>query len=295
MPAFDLQLYFRGPLSSCNYDCDYCPFAKHVSSRDELVADRLAVERFVEWCERHDQRRLSILFTPWGEGLIRRWYRDALLRLAALPHVVAVAIQTNLSTRLDWLDRLDALPEHARAALGLWTTYHPTQVALDRFVERSAELVERRVVHSVGVVGLREHFPAIAELRERLDPGVYLWINAYKSAGPGYYAADEHAWLSAIDPLFEHNAVRHRSLGQACSAGASSLLVRGDGSLARCHFVERIVGNLYADDLDRVLGPSPCPQSQCGCFIGYAHLDRLGLRERFGTGLAARVLPIATQ
>ena len=53
MPAFDLHLNFRGPLSSCNYDCDYCPFAKHVSSREELAADRLALARFVDWCERH--------------------------------------------------------------------------------------------------------------------------------------------------------------------------------------------------------------------------------------------------
>ncbi len=291
MAAFDLQLYFRGPLSSCNYDCDYCPFAKHVSSREELAADRLAVERFVDWCERNPKRRLSILFTPWGEGLIRQWIQAALLRLAALPHVVAVAIQTNLSTRLDWLDPLDHLPDHARASLGLWTTYHPTQVALAAFLERSAELVRRRVSHSVGVVGLREHFPAITELRERLPESVTLWINAYKTAGPGYYSADEHAWLAGIDPMFEHNAVRHRSLGQACATGASSLLVRGDGSLTRCHFVDTVIGNLYTDDLERVLGPAPCPQSQCGCFIGYSHLDRLGLRERFGLGLAARILP----
>lgn len=165
MPAFDLHLYFRGPLSSCNYDCDYCPFAKHVSSREELAEDRVAVERFVDWCERQEQRRLSILFTPWGEGLIRRWYQDALLKLAALPHVVAVAIQTNLSTRLDWLD---PLPDPARASLSLWTTYHPTQVALAPFVERSAELTRRGIGHSVGVVGLREHFSAITELRARL-------------------------------------------------------------------------------------------------------------------------------
>lgn len=293
MSAFDLQLYFRGPLSSCNYECDYCPFAKHVSSREELAADRSAVERFVQWCSTHASRRLSILFTPWGEGLIRRWYQDALLQLAALPHVVAVAIQTNLSTRLDWLDALDEAPPHARAALGLWTTFHPTQVELDAFVGRCAQLEQRGVAHSVGVVALREHFDAIAALRARLPASTYLWLNAYKSAGPGYYAQAEHAWLTSIDPLFELNAVRHRSLGEACHAGTRSLLVRGDGSLARCHFVERVIGNLYLDDLERVLSPEPCPQTSCGCFIGYAHLERLGLHERFGDGLAARRLPLA--
>jgi hypothetical protein len=52
-----------------------------------------------------------------------------------------------------------------------------------------------------------------------------------------------------------------------------------------------VLGNLYVDDLDDLLGERPCPASSCGCFIGYVHLDRLGLRPRFGTGLAARMLP----
>lgn len=292
MIGFDLHINYRGPLSSCNYDCDYCPFAKHVSSREELQQDRLALARFVAWCEARTDRKLSILFTPWGEGLIRRWYPDAMLRLAGLPQIVKVAIQTNLSVSLDWLDALERpqTPDKTRASLGLWTTFHPTQVELSRFVGRCHELDARAVGYSVGVVGLREHFDAIVELRRRLRPDVYLWINAYKSAGPGYYTPEEHASLAAIDPLFEHNAVRHRSFGEACAAGESSLFVRGDGSVSRCHFVADVRGNLYTDSLERLLGREPCPAAQCGCFIGYVHLDRLGLRPRFGANLAERRL-----
>lgn len=285
-PSWDLHLCWRGPLGSCNYECAYCPFAKHVSSREELAQDREALARFVAWCgdvERH-RRRLSILFTPWGEGLIRRYYADALVELSRMPHVAAVAIQTNLSSRLDELADAD------RETLALWTTFHPSQTSLDAFVARCAELDRLGIRYSVGVVGLREHLDRIDELRARLRPGVYLWINAYKREGPDYYGAAERARLDAIDPLFGFNAVRHSSRGQACAAGSTSLFVRGDGRVSRCHFVDRSLGNLYDDDLDVMLAARPCPVETCGCFIGYVHLERLGLHRRFGDGLAARRL-----
>lgn len=280
---FDLHLNWRGPLSSCNYDCAYCPFAKQQSSREELAADRAALDRFVAWVAHVERRRLSILFTPWGEGLIRSYYARALVELSHMQHVRAVAIQTNLSSRLE------LLADANRTTLALWTTFHPSQISLDGFVARCAELDAMGVRYSVGVVGLREHFDLIDELRARVRPDVYVWINAYKRE-PGYYEDGERERLGRIDPLFEYNAERHESLGQRCAAGRDSLFVRGDGSVSRCHFVDPVIGNLYVDELDALLGERACPVRNCGCFIGYVHLDRLGLRPRFGAGLAARML-----
>ena len=285
----DLHINWRGPLASCNYDCSYCPFAKRQSSRAELHADQQALARFVAWCadaEAHG-RQLSLRFTPWGEALIRPYYAAALVELSQLACVRALAIQTNLSSRLELLEGAE------REALALWTTFHPSETSLERFVERCAQLDAMRIQYSVGVVGLREHFELIEQLRAALRPEVYLWINAYKSAGPGYYAPGERARMSAIDPLFELNAVRHPSEGQACGAGREALFVRGSGEVSRCHFVGEVLGNLYEDPLDSLLGDAPCPVRSCGCFIGYVHLDKLGLRARFGDGLAARRLPLA--
>src|SRR5690349_19168241 len=196
-----------------------------------------------------------------------------------MPQVRAVAIQTNLSSRLELLADAD------RSTLALWTTFHPTQISLDAFVERCTSLDAMGLRYSVGVVGLREHFDLIEELRARVRPAVYVWINAYKRE-PGYYRDGERERLASVDPLFELNAERHESLGERCAAGRDSLFVRGDGSVSRCHFVDRVIGNLFVDDLDALLGEQPCPVQRCGCFIGYVHLDRLRLRERFGTGLA---------
>jgi hypothetical protein len=157
--ALNLSILYRGPLSSCNYACGYCPFAKHRETAAELARDRNALARFVAWvAARPGGDRIGVLLTPWGEALIRRWYRQALARLSHLPQVVRAAAQTNLSCGLDWVDACD------KARLALWTTFHPSEVSRPAFLARCRELDRRGVRFSVGVVGLREHFADIAAL-----------------------------------------------------------------------------------------------------------------------------------
>ena len=82
-----LTILYRGPLASCNYDCAYCPFAKRHDPPALLRADRAALERFTAWVADQTGTRISVLFTPWGEGLTRSWYRTALTVLSRLSHV----------------------------------------------------------------------------------------------------------------------------------------------------------------------------------------------------------------
>src|SRR5688572_32770434 len=114
----NLTILYRGPLSSCNYGCSYCPFAKHAETRAEHEADGRALARFVHWAAGQTAVNLAVFFTPWGEALIRRRYQQALAQLSHLPHVSRVAIQTNLSCRLDWVEECD------KNRLALWATYH---------------------------------------------------------------------------------------------------------------------------------------------------------------------------
>ena len=280
-----LSILYRGPLSSCNYGCAYCPFAKRRETRDELAADARARGRFVDWVERQGGvpgRGISVLFTPWGEALVRRSYQEALVRLTNLPHVRRAAIQTNISCRLDWVGRCD------RAKLGLWCTYHPGETTRERFVAKCREMDALGVRYSVGVVGLKEHVAEAEALRRELRPDVYLWVNAYKRAND-YYAAEELDRLTAVDPLFPVNNVRHPSRGLACRAGESVFAVDGDGVMRRCHFIKTVVGNIYEPGWEQALRPTPCTNETCGCHIGYVHMPSLGLDEVFGDGVLERV------
>lgn len=278
----NLTILYRGPLSSCNYACPYCPFAKHTETDAEHAADADALERFLNWVEvQNGSHTLSLFFTPWGEALVRRRYQKAIIRLTNLPHVQKVAIQTNLSCRLDWTQECD------RDKLGLWATFHPGEVARATFAEKCREATNRGVRYSVGVVGMKEHQDEIAALRQELPHDIYLWVNAYKRV-VDYYSDNDVAFLTAIDPLFPLNNVRHPSLGRACLTGETVFSVDGDGTMRRCHFVKAPIGNLYTLDWQTALHPRPCTNETCGCHIGYVHMPDLGLYEAFGDGLLER-------
>ena len=281
-PALELTLLYRGPLSSCNYDCHYCPFAKRHETAAELAVDRQALERFVRWIESRTEDRLSIFFTPWGEALVRRWYQDAMEQLSHLPQIRKVAIQTNLSCRLDWLARCD------RSKLGLWCTFHPSQTSRQEFLGQCRELDRQQVPYSVGTVGLKEDLDEITRLREELSPDVYLWINAYKSQAD-YYSEEDIRRFENIDPHFRTNNQYHASLGRSCRTGVSVVSVDGDGNLSRCHFIKQQIGNLYQPDFERVLYERPCTNATCGCHIGYVHLDHLNLGAVYGNGILERI------
>lgn len=281
-----LTLLYRGPLSSCNYECHYCPFAKHHETAKELAVDRAALERFVAWVGRQATampgRKLRLFFTPWGEALVRRWYQRALIELSHQPHVEKVAIQTNLSCSLEWLTEANV------SRLGLWCTFHPSQTTRPAFLSQCRQLDQFSVPYSVGAVGLKEDADEISRLRAELPAEIYLWINAYKQQ-PAYYTDEDVARFETLDPLFRINTEYHASLGRACRCGTDVLSIDGDGTIRRCHFIRQPLGSIYQDNWQSLLRDEPCPNRACGCHIGYIHMPHLNLEQTFGDGLLERI------
>jgi MoaA/NifB/PqqE/SkfB family radical SAM enzyme len=280
----DLAILYRGPLSSCNYGCPYCPFAKHFENETELLADKSALMRFTQWAEQHYDIRLSILFTPWGEALVRKWYQQAMTFLSHLPNVAKVAAQTNLSFPLDWLENVD------KNKLALWATFHPGETSRDRFLKKCERLVASGIRFSAGVVGLKEHQHEIEALRRELPPQVYLWINAYKRK-PDYYTPELLEAFSNVDPLFPINTQYHPSKGKPCRAGHTVISVDGEGNARRCHFIKSPIGNIHDPDFLESLrpDPSPCTNTTCGCHIGYIHMPHLGMDKVYKTRILERI------
>ena len=275
------NILYRGSLSSCNYACGYCPFAKTKNTREELEQDQRELQRFVGWLVQLD-RPVGVLFTPWGESIIHRYYRQAMIRLSHSKNVQRVAVQTNLSCRLGELEQAN------NDKLALWATFHPTEVSQEDFVTRCKELDELSIRYSVGIVGLREHFQAITNLRGELRQDVYLWINAHKR-DPDYYSVDEKEFLRSIDPYFDLNRQYYASKGKSCHAGARTFTVDGHGDVRRCHFIKDRLGNIFSDNLETLLTPQVCTNDSCGCHIGYVHRPELGLYHLFGDNVLERI------
>ena len=286
--GIDLKILYRGPLSSCNYDCGYCPFAKHHETAAELAVDRKSLEQFVEWVLSRQNDRLSIFFTPWGEALTRPWYHDAFAKLSHCGHVAKTAVQTNLSFHLDWLSKCDL------RRLGFWCTFHPSQTNRKEFLQQCKKLYDQCVSFSVGMVGLKEDINEARSLRAELPDDVYMWINAYKDE-PDYYEESDIQAFASIDPRFHDNLANYPSLGKSCDAGSRVVSVNGNGDVSRCHFIKEKLGNLYKTEITEMLSPRRCTKQTCECHIGYVHMPELQLHKIYGEGILERVPSASTQ
>jgi MoaA/NifB/PqqE/SkfB family radical SAM enzyme len=278
-----LSILYRGSLSSCNYACHYCPFAKHQESAAEHARDARALERFVTWAKAQTNLEISVFFTPYGEALVRKRYQEAMVVLSQLEHLQKVVIQTNLSGSLAWLKRTNI------SKIALWCTYHPTQVSRVKFLKRCAELIDRDVRFSVGGVAMTEQISELEQLRSELPKSVYLWLNAFDRRGKNYYSPQNLERLKAIDPLFKLNIQRYSSRGLKCQAGETVITVDEFGTMRRCHFIDQKIGNIYDADFWRALQPRTCTRGFCDCHIGYVHLNDLGLYDVFENGLLERI------
>jgi MoaA/NifB/PqqE/SkfB family radical SAM enzyme len=275
-----LTVLYRGPLSSCNYGCEYCPFAKRHETKEQHAHDGDALSRFLGWAMQRTAAPLRVFFTPWGEALTQVRYHEAMTQLSHAEHVERVAVQTNLSARLDWLSEANT------SRVGIWATFHPAWTPLDRFVAQCERLQSFGVHHSVGVVGFPEHHDDIVRLRARLPKRTYVWINAVKKLT---YTDKQVAFFESVDPHFRINLKAHPSLGRACQAGETVISVDGDGTARRCHFIPTPIGNIFDANFESALQPRACTNATCGCHIGYVHLDYLELGKVFGSGLLERV------
>ncbi|AFY50991.1 hypothetical protein Nos7524_5268 [Nostoc sp. PCC 7524] len=277
-----LTILYRGSLISCNYGCEYCPFAKKQQSATELAIDRQEVEKFVNWIAQNSQHQFSILFTPWGEALIHEWYQQALVKLTQMPHVNKAAIQTNLSCKLDWVEACN------KEKLAFWATFHPEWVTCHRFLSQCLELNRRGVRFSAGVVGFSQFKAQITYLRQNLPTHIYLWINAVKKELPNL-SQEDRKFFQSIDPLYELNTQHYSSLGKTCRAGKSLISVDGEGTIRRCHFIKLPIGNIYDYDWETALFERTCTNETCHCHIGYIHLDYLDLDKVFSSGILERI------
>lgn len=277
-----LTILYRGSLISCNYGCEYCPFAKRQQTAAELAIDQQELERFVNWIYQHSQHEFSILFTPWGEALIQRWYQEAFIKLTQMPHVNKAAIQTNLSCNLDWVDLVN------KEKLALWATFHPEWVSRQSFLKKCLELDQRNIKFSAGVVGFPQYKEEISALRRELPEHIYLWINAVKRELANLSDEDRNLFAS-IDPLFHLNTQHYTSFGQTCRAGKSVISVDGNGTMRRCHFIKEPIGNIYDFNWSDNLSDRSCTNQTCHCHIGYVHLEYLQLDKVFGSGILERI------
>ena len=282
---------YRGYLKSCNYSCSYCPFSKHRASVAELEKDRRSFERF---CDSVENRAAefsvgAVFVVPYGEASLHRWYWEGLGRLAALPEIHRVGLQTNLSFSvencLEIFDFSGAVRGESklcslggkRDKLCIWATFHPEMTDVDAFSEKCRRLVESGVRLCAGAVGVPQNLPLLTVLREKLPPDVYLWINKMDGLGRNY-TEEEKAAFSAIDPFFERELNAPRADLSMCT---DRCFVEADGGVRSCNIGRTKEVNWYQGSAEEIFGPL-CGKKRCSCYLAYGGRADFAGRAFFG-------------
>lgn len=273
------NIYFRGFLSSCNYTCSYCNFAKRKSSKMELLKDKECLNRFCVFFDTTEFRNaVSIFLTPYGEGLIHDYYVEAIGKLAKSRKCKYVSCQTNLSFNInDFLEKLKTLNADL-SKVKLWASYHPEMVSTDEFVSK-VKVLKSRIDLCVGIVAIPDNLDSVFELRKHLPQEIYMWINA-KEREETRYSKSQIKSLVEIDPLFYNELQRNKAQNSCCNAGVDSVFIRANGDVFPCHLYKSKLFNIYLNQ--NPTSPFKCDRKSCHCYLSYSHRVELNLERYFG-------------
>ncbi|EDS78372.1 conserved hypothetical protein [Clostridium botulinum C str. Eklund] len=279
-------IIYRPNIKYCNYKCEYCPFSKYKLEKLSIEKDEKMLKKFIDFIKK-SKYNFKIFIAPKGEILGFDYYKSGITNLSHLKNVNEIVVQTNLSGDLKWIDNVN------KEKLKLWTTYHPSEIKVDKFFDNVSELNKKDIVFTVGSVGIKENLEKIKNLKLLIENiknnKPYMWINAYKDV-KNYYSEDDIKIIKEIDPYFEINITNYKSKGLECKTGESVFWVQGNGIIHRCYKDNVILGNIYKDNFEDINKSSCCKNRMCTCFIGYINIKELKLENIYKKSLIGRVI-----
>jgi|LSQX01.2.fsa_nt_gb hydroxymethylpyrimidine pyrophosphatase-like HAD family hydrolase/MoaA/NifB/PqqE/SkfB family radical SAM enzyme len=280
------NICFRGSLSSCNYSCSYCSFAKRGPRKTELMKDKACLSRFCDFIDTTSfTNQISIFLTPHGEGLIHPHYVEAIARLALSPKCRYISCQTNLSFDSDAFIKSLIAAKVDLSKVKLWATCHPGMISIDEFVSKVNQL-KASIDLCVGIVAIPEELHNVFELRKRLPKDIYMWINAMKRAKTKYTDSQIKTLIQA-DPLFPNELQKFRVQPGCCHAGTDSVYINANGDVFPCHINKNRLFNIYRNS-SPVL-PFQCDKRFCDCYLAYSHRTDSNLERIFGDYTPVRI------
>lgn len=262
------NIYYRGILSSCNYSCSYCPFAKRKSNQAELKKDFQQLNRFYREIENTTfDKPVGIFFTPYGEALIHNYYIEMMAKLSKLKSIKYVSCQTNFSFDIDKFLGLIKENDGDLSKIKLWATYHSEMIDPEIFSNK-AKIISEHIDISVGMVAIPGKSDEVVEFREVLSQNIYLWING-KAREKSRYTKKEIDKLINVDPLFGSELFRHKVEKNCCTSGVESIFIEANGDIYPCNINKNKLGNFYESKIS--WKEVSCKRRICDCFLAYSN------------------------
>jgi organic radical activating enzyme len=278
-PADDLPVFLlRWSITKlCNYRCPYCPQSHtHSAPYDKFTPhafDNHSLRKWLEAFSHHfKERRLSLVITG-GEPMIDRINMVTLLqKLAVLPTVECIRIDTNVSWDPSILTEIDY------SKIILFCSYHPSQVSEESFLDHIDHLLSLRVkIGLVNMVMVKDSFEIYNKMTKRFtEKGIPLhpspeWDTA------GQYSSNEMKLFKRELPDADYS-YRTKTLSpykKSCLFPALAYEMDQYGRIqVGCH--GKVSGTFFDYTLPvNFAGPVPCPARFCACLDKYSFLKEV--------------------
>lgn len=254
---------FNGRYAHCNYACPYCYVATSVNKGMHFNYD---VETWEKAFEKHFKDKEIIFYFSYGEPMMAgNVFYDVLEMIGRHP-TWEVRMTSNVSLSLKRLLETRVAQE---GRLNINASFHPTQISINKFLEKCDEIREHGIEPSVIYVMYPEQIDDLEGymllFRER---GYRVHIRAFRGLykGKKYPQAYTYKqWRQTAKYMdignFKYQLHAVNGLGRMSMLGMSHILVDNLGKIEMCdsYVGDRHYGNIFDDEIYLDIKPYPFP------------------------------------
>ena len=236
-------------MAMCNFECPYC-CAYQVVTKDKAWRDEGSYNQFLKITERIVQTpyRIRVRLQTMGEPFVSKEFLQRVAWMTSFENVDFVEMVTNGSL---FKSRLKLITENGGdlSKISLWTTYHHTEIKMDKFLTQVEFARDQGCFVVVNSLAFPDSIDMVEELhaectkrglRINVDPGYRDGGSSYDS-GPLIAMEAMPGGMERLNKLTANKTVLKANLmaadsadGEACSAGQDYFIVSPDGRVGPC-------------------------------------------------------------
>ena len=253
----------------CNYKCPYCYVPKEKLLRKKTMFSHHTPDEWIKALEVFNDHHLELYFTG-GEPTLFDDFIFFLKEMVVKDFVHSVRIDSNLA-------RVEKLLEHVQSSkVKFLTGFHPTQISLEKFLDKLEKLEDRNMLGFVNVVASKENMDTLKMQPHRLVKsfeGKGYFVNVAKDFERGLKYGYNPVYREYIDKLQhpldnEYMNLKNLNRGMLCGPGKHYIFLSRHGNIyscgGKCH------GNLFNENFHLKETLVPCELAQCPSIISYS-------------------------
>lgn len=254
---------FNGRYAHCNYSCPYCYVATSVNKGMHFNYD---METWEKAFERHFQNQNVVFYFSYGEPMMAgNIFYEALEMIGRHP-LWEVRMTSNVSLPMERLMNTRVAKE---GRLSINASFHPTQITIDKFLEKCDEIrahgMEPSIIYVMYPKQIDDLERYIAIFRKK---GYRVHIRAFRGLYKGKkypQAYTKEQWIKTAKYMdrgnFKYQLHAVNGLGRMSMLGMSHILVDNYGKIEMCdsYVGDRHYGNIFDEKIYLDVKPYPFP------------------------------------